>query len=198
MPQQPTPNDPQDGDEDDGSVFRSRFALWIYLAIFLALVVHLVLNWTGTDAATIEYSTFLDYVESGYVERIEVVDDARINGTYTRAALEGGHVKRSSRDDGGLLGGVAAADKRAFRTTKPSDHELTALLRAHNKKVAAGEASTRVHFSAETGNDWINTLLFWLVPLALLVLVWIFFLRRMNPGSQMLNIGKNTATLFEA
>jgi cell division protease FtsH len=31
-----------------------------------------------------------------------------------------------------------------------------------------------------------------------LVLVWVFFLRRMNPGSQMLNIGKNTATLFEA
>ena len=198
MPQQPTPNDSPDDGEDDASILRSRFALWIYLAIFLALVVHLVINWTGTDAATIEYSTFLDYVESGYVERVEVVDDARINGTYTRTAVEEGHVQRPTNEDGGLLGGVASADKRAFRTTKPSDHELTALLRAHNKKVQAGEAQTRVHFSAETGNDWINTLLFWLVPLALLVLVWVFFLRRMNPGSQMLNIGKNTATLFEA
>lgn len=198
MPQQPTPNSSPDGGEDDESIFRSRFALWIYLAIFLALVVHLVLNWTGKDAATIEYSTFLDYVESGYVERVEVVDDARINGTYTRAAVEAGHVQRPPKNGGGLLGTVASSDKRAFRTTKPSDHELTALLRDHNRKVEAGEARTRVHFSAETGNDWINTLLLWLVPLALLALIWIFFLRRMNPGSQMLNIGKNTATLFEA
>ena len=199
MPQQPTPNDSPDGGEEDESIFRSRFALWIYLAIFLALVVHLVLNWTGTDAATIEYSTFLDYVESGYVERVEVVNDTRINGTYTQAAVEDGTVQRPSSGEGeGIFGGMAGADKRAFRTTKPSDHELTALLRAHNQKVKAGEARTRVHFSAETGSEWINTLLFWLIPLALLALVWIFFLRRMNPGSQMLNIGKNTATLFEA
>jgi cell division protease FtsH len=190
------PDSPSDGEDDsDGSILRSRFALWIYLAIFLALVVHLVINWTGTDAATIEYSTFLDYVESGYVERVEVVDDAHINGTYTEAAVENGRVKRPPTDDGGL-GSFAAADRRAFTTTKPADHELTAFLRDHNQ-AAKTDGGTRVHFSAETGNDWVNTLLLWLIPLALLAAVWVFFLRRMNPGSQMLNIGKNTATLFE-
>ncbi|PSQ96494.1 MAG: AAA family ATPase [Bacteroidetes bacterium SW_9_63_38] len=198
MPQQPTPSDPQDEGEDDSSIFRSRLALWIYLAVFLALVVHLVLNRTGTDAATIEYSTFLDYVESGYVERVEVVDDAQINGTYTREAVEAGDVRRPKDEGSGLLEAEAAADERAFRTTKPSDHELTALLRAHNRRVEAGEARTRVHFSAEAETDWASTLLFWLIPLALLALVWIFFVRRMNPGSQMLSIGKNTATLFES
>jgi len=198
MPQHssPPPESSSNGDDDDnGSVLRSRFALWIYLAIFLALVVHLVINWTGTDAATIEYSTFLDYVESGYVERVEVVDDAHINGTYAETAVEKGRVKRPPSDDGGL-GSFASADRRAFTTTKPADHELTAFLRDHNQQAKA-EGGTRVHFSAETGNDWVNTLLLWLIPLALLAAVWIFFLRRMNPGSQMLNIGKNTATLFE-
>lgn len=198
MPQHSStpPESSSNGDDDgNGSVLRSRFALWIYLAIFLALVVHLVLNWTGTDAATIEYSTFLDYVESGYVERVEVVDDAHINGTYTETAVESGRVERPPADDGGL-GAFASADRRAFTTTKPADHELTAFLRNHNQQVKA-EGGTRVHFSAEASSDWVNTLLLWLIPLALLAAVWIFLLRRMNPGSQMLNIGKNTATLFE-
>ena len=178
-----------------GSLFRSRIAQWIYLAIALALVVHLVLNWNGGEPPTIEYSTFLDHVEAGYVERVEVVNDTRIRGVYTPAAIQDGPVSRRSPDDG-LLGSPSAREQRAFTTTKPADHELTAFLRAYNDDAEQNEAPT-VAFGARAEGDWGRTLLLWLLPLLVLGGAWLYFMRRMGPGSRMLGIGENTATLFE-
>lgn len=185
--------------EDEGSsasLFRSRFALWLYLAIFLALGVHLVLNWDEADQARIEYSTFLEYVEAGYVERVEVVNDSRIEGTYTETAVRSGPVQAPETEGEDLLGSLTASGRLQFVTTKPADHELTSFLRDHNKTVEA-QGGTTVRFTARAEDDWLGTLFLWLIPLGLLVLVWVFFMRRMSPGSQMLNIGKSTATLFD-
>jgi cell division protease FtsH len=196
-PHSPDPKPSPDDGEQSGSLFRSRFALWIYLAIFLALVVHLVLNWDGADQAQIEYSTFLEYVEEGHVERVEVINDSRIEGTYTETAVQSGTVQVAEQGEEGFLGPLAAPERRQFLTTKPADHELTAFLRAHNK-TAEAEGKSSVRFTARSEDDWLSTLFLWLIPLGVLVLVWVFFLQRMNPGSQMLNIGKSTATLFDA
>jgi cell division protease FtsH len=196
--QEPSHDEPPSPDEEDrtGSFFRSRLALWGYMAIALALVVHLVLNWEGGDPPTIEYSTFLDRVEAGYVERVEIVNDTRIRGVYTAAAVEEGPIPRARTSDGGLLGTGSGAEQRAFTTTKPADHELTAFLRAHNDD-AEQAGGTTVAFGARTESDWGQTALLWLLPLLLLGAAWLYFMRRMNPGSQMLSIGENTATLFE-
>ncbi len=194
----PSPSDSSSDGSGDGtteSIFRSRYALWAYLAIFLALVVHLVLNWDESDARRIEYSTFLEYVESGYVEQVEIINDTRIEGLYTQTAVRSGHVKAPRDGEDNVLGAVTSQNRRAFVTTKPADHGLTDFLREHNDAVEEG--GTEVLFSATSESDWGGTLLFWLIPLVLLAAIWIFFLRRMNPGSQMLSIGKNTATLFE-
>ena len=194
---QPPDPDSSPGDErHTRSLFRSRFALWIYLAIFLALIIHLMLNWEGESPPRVEYSTFLEYVEAGHVERVEVVNDSRIEGTYTAEAVKAGHVQ-VRKGEGGLLGSLTASDRRQFITTKPADHELTSFLRDHNESVAP-KGGTSVRFTARTEDDWAGTILLWLIPLGLLAAVWVFVLRRMNPGSQMLDIGKNTATLFDA
>ena len=193
----PDPSPPPEDGDRIGSMFRSQYALWIYLAVFLALVVHLVINWGGGAPPTVEYSRFLDQVESGYVERVEIVNDTRIEGTYTVDAVREGEVPRARPQDDGLLGSLSAPSRRAFTTTKPADHELTALLRDYNERVEQNDAGSRVRFTARSEQDWGSTLLFWLLPLLLIGVLWLFVLRRMNPGSQMLSIGKSTATLFE-
>jgi cell division protease FtsH len=55
---------------------------------------------------------------------------------------------------------------------------------------------------AETKTNWIPQLLSWLIPFALIILIWVFIMRRVSgggagPGAQIFNIGKSKATLFD-
>jgi len=54
----------------------------------------------------------------------------------------------------------------------------------------------------ETRANWLPQLLSWIVPFALIILIWIFIMRRVSgggggPGAQIFNIGKSKATLFD-
>lgn len=191
-----------DGNRDDSgpdgiwSLFRSRNALWISLAIVAALVVHFAIKWRGAETPpSIEYSTFLEYVESGYVEHVEIVNDSQIEGRYAAEAVENGAVEVPSQDQG-MLGAVVGAPRRAFVTTKPVDHELTAFLREHNATAAEAGGRT-VSFTATQEEDWVGTLFLWVIPLGLIVGIWFYFMERMSTGSQMLDVGDSTATLLE-
>jgi len=51
--------------------------------------------------------------------------------------------------------------------------------------------------------NWVGTVLSWMLPLLLFVGIWLFIMRRVSggaggPGSQIFNIGKSRATLFDA
>jgi len=183
------------GSEKGGSN-RPQLLHWVYLAIFLALVVHLAIYWTGTDTTSIGYSAFLEAVENGHVERVEVVNDQTIRGRYTESAVESGEVTtRPPETD--LLGNSTSADGRRFTSTKPADHDLTDFLRNYNAS-AQGAGEPTVAFTATTEENWLRSLLPWILMIGLFVAIWIFIMRRMSPGSQVLNIGKNKAKLFEA
>ncbi len=192
----PDPSRDATGPARAWSVFRAPFARWIGGAIVVALLVHFGLKWTNADApAPIEYSTFLESVEAGHVERVEIVNGSRIEGTYTADAVQEGMGEVPSDEDG-VLGASTGSSRRAFVTTKPSSHELTAFLRRHNKAVAETGGDT-VAFTATQEEDWMETLLLWGLPLGLIVGVWVFFMRRMAAGGRGPDLGDNTATLFE-
>ncbi|MDX1547950.1 MAG: ATP-dependent metallopeptidase FtsH/Yme1/Tma family protein, partial [Rhodothermales bacterium] len=173
---------------------RPRFSLWIYLAIFLALLIQIFLFWKNVDDASIDYSTFLDYVEQGYVESVKIVNDRRIEGTYTEEAVEKNLVKVAEPQQD-LLGGTT--QQNLFTSTKPADNDLVAFLREYNEEAEAAEGRP-VEFRVEYEENWFGGLLTWIIPLALIIALWVFLIRRMNPGSQVLNIGKNKAVLFDA
>src|SRR3546814_11295508 len=51
-------------------------------------------------------------------------------------------------------------------------------------------------------NGILEGLLYWLLPLGIVILVWVFLMRRLaggsgGPGGQLFNIGKSKATLFD-
>jgi cell division protease FtsH len=45
--------------------------------------------------------------------------------------------------------------------------------------------------------DWFSGILIWLIPIGLAIAFWIFIFRKMNPGQQVLNIGKNKSSLYD-
>ena len=176
----------KDGDGSRPSPGRNKFSLWIYLIVFLALLANFFFFLSGEEQNALDYSVFLEYVEKGYIEEVEIIGDTRILGTYTVQAVEEGHVELATpRQD--ILGGSSEDARRRFVTTKSSEEPVVELLRSKD-----------VTFSFKQENNWFGGMLTWVFPLIIIVALWMFLIRRMNPGSQVLNIGKNKAVLFDA
>jgi len=192
-----TPNGSSEHPPNDTESSSSRILYAIYAAVFLALGIHLLLYWGQDNAAEISYSTFLDYVEAGHVERVEVINGRRVEGRYTEAAVTDSAVTLATEVPELDAIGDSEAEVRRFLTTKPEDHELTDFLRAHNTEARAAEG-VAVEFAFRTEESWFNSTLFWILLFGGILVFWIYLFRRMNPGSQMLNIGKSKAKLFDA
>lgn len=56
-------------------------------------------------------------------------------------------------------------------------------------------------YKFEQQDEWLGNLLSWLLPLIIIVVIWVFIMRRMTGGAgaggQIFNIGKSKATLFD-
>ncbi len=193
---------PRDGDEKPGvrpSGKKPRFSLsgfYILVFVLLGLLALQTFFWTG-GGREVDYSEFLEQVEAGYVAELTISDDVNVKGFYTAEAIAEGHIEaadppRSFRSDD------TGKAERQFTTTKPTDHDLTQFLTEFNTRREA-EGQPTIDFKARFADAWLSNLLSWLFFLGLIVIFWVFILRRMGgPGQQVLNIGKNKAVLFDA
>ena len=178
--------EPNGTDENRMPERRNRFSLWIYVIVVLVLVVNFVIVLSGENPNTIDYSEFLDHVEKGYVEEVVIINETRIEGVYTEEAVDEGRVE-PGKSRSNLLGGTPEAQNRQFFTSKPAEETLTTLFRDNN-----------IRIKVRTEDNWLGGLMTWVFPLLIIAALWIVLIRRMNPGSQVLNIGKNKAVLFDA
>ncbi len=186
-------NDPKKGLRlPDG---KPRFIVWIYLAIFVALMIHLLFFVNGIEPNEVEYSAFLDNVSKGYIQEVSIVNDQLVDGKYTQNAIRDGLVEVNPPTQN-LLTGPDPESVGRFTSQMPADHDLVQFLVDYNS-AARLEGNTEVIFKAERREDWLGGILVWLIPLAFILAMWVFLMRRMNPGSQVLNIGKNKAILFD-
>jgi cell division protease FtsH len=193
-----TPPSPRDA-EKKGTLTskRPKFNLsWVLMVIALALALHFFFFLGGSEPSRIDYSTFLEYVEEGYVEEVAVVNDTRVEGMYTEKAADDGAVEVGQTQQTLFDAAPPEADRR-FVTTKPEDHELTAVLLAYNERAETDQRLEPIAFDARQEENWLGGALFWLLPFGLIILFWVFMMRRMNPGSQVLSIGKSKARLYE-
>src|SRR5690625_3772576 len=71
-----------------------RFPIWIYVVLFLVLIAINFYLVPGSASDRIKYSTFLEYVENGYVEEILITNGSDMTGTYSEKAIEEGLVEK--------------------------------------------------------------------------------------------------------
>ena len=192
-PRDGQPKRPKDGEK------KPRFSLGVLYFFVLAFLLLLLLQSVFLDtggSTELEYSAFLDQVDSGYVEDFTVRDNVDIRGTYTEEAVESGVVEVAEAPP--AFGRPASPEAaRQFRSTKPADHDLTEFMQGVNAaREEAGEAL--VSYDASYANPLWSGLFTWIILIGLFAILWLFILRRMGgPGQQVLNIGKNKATLFD-
>lgn len=168
-----------------GNGNKPSYTIWIYLSIILVLFVFQIFFLNPENPNRIEYSRFLDYVKKGYVEEVVIINKIRIEGTYTPQAISDNEIKLPEQPET-LFNMPVESEARKFHTTMIEGDDIRPLLDEH-----------KVRYDARVEENWMGGLLTWLIPIGLAIAFWIFIFRRMNPGQQVLNIGKNKAALYD-
>ncbi|HAC16706.1 MAG TPA: AAA family ATPase [Bacteroidetes bacterium] len=162
-----------------------KISVWIYLGILLILLsIHSVLSIPDTTQR-IEYSTFMNEVRNGNVEEVTVVNGINIRGVYKKEAIESGRVVVPTPEESPWRP-QSGEPEYTFSTTMFEGDEIRPLLDEYEVK-----------YDASIEEDWFSGVFTWLIFLVILVAFWMFIFRRMNPGQQVLNIGKNKAMLYD-
>lgn len=144
--------------------------VWIVLAMILMTAFN-ALEGRKDVRNKLEYSEFISQVKSGKVESVNLESDAVMQG-YT-------------------IKGVHKEDKGEFVTDAPTDHLLIGTLL---------ENGVRVKVKPEARPGILQSLLFSTLPIILLIVVWIYFMRQMQGGGGKggaFSFGKSRARLLD-
>src|SRR5712692_6261722 len=165
---------------------KTQFSL-IYLLIAV-LVLSLVQSWLlAPRTVEIPMSKFLALVREGKVERVSVTD-REIRGT-----LKPGALPAQQPGAGDKVRSLVGADQSVttFTTTRIPGIEDSALVKELEQN--------KVEFSGRVESTfWRDFLFGWIVPLALMVGLWMFVMRRMGGGpTQALSFGRSKAKIYD-
>src|SRR6056297_2697224 len=181
---QPSKKSTKKGSENNQKKKGPRFSIWIYVILFLVLIGFNFLVAPGVSSERIKYSEFLEYVEQGYVKEVVITNNVRIRGEYSEKAIGEGVVEQPTEEDNQWLS--AQPGGPTFSTTMLEGDEIRSLF-----------DENEVVYDVRIEENWFSGILIWLIPIALIIAFWVFIFKRMNPGQQVLNIGKNKANLYD-
>ncbi len=175
-------------DKNKGNGFGSY---WIYGLIALFLIGINIYSFQSINNEPIQWSSVKEILDKGDVEKLEVInkEDAYI---YIKA-------------DSLKLDRHKKANKSKFGGPAPHYIHRLKTVDAFERDIAAYNATTKspIEPKYDERNDYIGAILGFLWPILLLVAIWVIIMRRIGggaggPGSQIFNIGKSRAALFDS
>src|SRR5689334_19020 len=128
---------------------------------------------------TVSYSEFKSLVKANKVSDLMLYKDT-ITGTLALTGLEGVLPKEKIEE-------IKRAGKGApgFVTTRVEDPGLVPELEA-----------AHIRFTGHVANPWVSTLLSWILPAVIFFGLWMIVMKRMNPQSGLMSIGKSRAKVY--
>ncbi len=178
--------------EEQNTPPKRQFSIyWVYGLIALALVAYNIFNFSSRTLPIAE-DKLEAILTSGDVREVMVVNK-EFAEVYLRADSTG---KEAYKDVAQTPFGLPNPGPH-FTYNIPSpeifDAKIKAIQLSSNQKIAV---------RWENRHNVLGSILSWVLPLVILVAVWVFIMRRVGGGgggggSQIFNIGKSKATLFE-
>lgn len=182
-------NNNQDNKKPNNSKFNSY---WIYGLLALFLLALNFYNLTSTSNDPIDWGEFAKMVRDQDIEKLEV-----INKEYASIYIRENRLSKYPE---------AAVSK--FNATRPHFVYQIGTLKGFEEdlqRIQEEEGikeSERLYPINETRQNWLAPILSWVLPIVIIIAIWVFIMRRVSggaggPGSQIFNIGKSKATLFD-
>ncbi len=175
-------------DKPTGPKFNSY---WIYGMIALFLIALQLFNVSNTTNPKIDWDRFEGMAKDGAVEKVEVVNLKYAYVYLKKDRLASGKYEDASQSKLGV--------RPHYIFNIGPDDEFKKDIDGLRENL---DSESRFGFSYEEQKDWLTPLLGWVFPILIIVAIWVFIMRRVGggaggPGSQIFNIGKSKATLFD-
>lgn len=172
---------------------------WIYAIIALVLIILQVFSWTGSSK-TISESEFKRLANAGAVEKIKIV-----NQQSAEVYLKEGQADSLKKHDEqyknlSTENNFGSKGPEFVFNIPPAEQYRDELNQLQETLESKGE---KYKFDQEwvKEENWGREILSWLIPIAIMVIIWIFIMRRISGGGggggQIFNIGKSKAQVFE-
>ena len=160
---------------------------WVYAIVAMFLLTMVMVGDSSTQRQ-VQWPDFKEMAEKGQITRVSH-DGARANLYFTetvRDSLNGG------KSDPQLLQALYAGADASMNIPKGE---------AYQTEMKELQESHGFDLRYEPPNEWGGQILSWVIFLGLMVVVWMFLMRRLGGGpaggGQIFNIGKSKAQVFE-
>jgi cell division protease FtsH len=164
---------------------------WLYAIFAIGLIGINFFNWTP-QPENIKYGEFKDMVQKGDIERVEIIN-SEIGKVYlNESALSKEEYSKHA---------PATDDKNSFMPKGPQFVFNIPQADFFGENLNLWQDQYGLEYDFIKQENWFGDILGILLPIALLIGFWFLIMRRMGGGagggSQIFNIGKSKATLFD-
>jgi len=164
---------------------------WIYAIVGVVLISLNLLNFSGTESE-ITPSAFEQFVKDGDVSKVVIINDKKGEVYLTPDALQKEvHQKKAKAP---LIKGAQGSGPQYYFEVGAWKESISTDLRNWHDEYG-------IEYNYKTEEYWGREILQWFLFLAIMIGIWMFFMRRMGGGGggggQIFNIGKSKATLFD-
>ncbi|CAG0977980.1 cell division protease FtsH [Flavobacteriales bacterium] len=168
---------------------------WIYAIVGLVLISLNLFSFSGGTKKT-TWNTFVnEMVKKGDVSRVVVVTNEMIAEIYIKPEKLSDEKYRDVRSR--TFGQVVNPGPH-YHLQIGSIEQFAQDFKELQKDIPA---EYQIKEEYDPRKNWGTEILGWLIPIALMIGIWLFIMRRMSgssgPGGQIFNIGKSKATLFD-
>jgi cell division protease FtsH len=165
---------------------------WIYGILILVLVGVNLISLVNYSNDPITYGRFEDMARAGDVDKVEVV-----NQKWAQIYLKEESLSKTEYEDAST-GGMGGSGSHYTFNIGPAD-SFQDKVDEYNENV---DEENQIDVEYIERQNWLAPILSWVLPIFILVAIWLFIMRRVGGGaggggSQIFNIGKSKATLFE-
>jgi AFG3 family protein len=168
---------------------------WIYAIIAVFLIV-INFFWAQPQARTIDINKLEKIIKAGDLEKIVIVNKEKGEIYLTDSALGKKEYEKEVAKPNMGMPNVGPH----FVITIGSDEFFENKLNTIQEEIQQNKPEFFIAYKHERRYDVIGGILSWVLPLVILIAVWIFVMRRVGgggAGSQIFNIGRSKATLFD-
>lgn len=165
---------------------KQNFSLW-YVLIVVIVMVAMETVLSGPRAPSLAYSDFLTLLHAGKVKEV-TMDEDRLTGTADMSELAGATTTHTA-------GSIPM--QRTEPNSVPAFTPFT-VVRIPDTNLVTQLEDAKVKFSGRGGTRWISTLLSWIAPALIFVIIWSLVFRRIGGGAMnsMVDIGKSKAKVY--